>query len=120
MTIADWERVISTMGLPVSLLLVIGFTIRALLKWCRPHAESMVAAHVRLLDTCSTTLNKIESNAAINADRIDELTRHTLDPNGPCQRTVAALGHASYALESLGDTCPEVQRHAQDMRRSLE
>ena len=116
---SDWERLIGTLGLPLVLLIGIAISVVKVIRWCRPHAERVIGAHVDLMTTCNATLGRLEESRVADSKRIEDLAQHTLDPNGPCQRTVASLRHASHAIESLGDNCPVVKDHAQRMRTAL-
>lgn len=119
MQASDWERLIGTLGLPLVLLLAVAIAAIKVIRWCRPHAERAIVAHVELMTTCNATLGRLDESRIADSKRIEDLAQHTLDPNGPCQRTVASLKHASHAIESLGDKCPEVKEHTHAMRQAL-
>lgn len=112
-TITDVERLVSTLGVPVSILVAMAFSLWRIVKWLQPHADKLLVAQVNLTTTCEHTIRS-------QAEQLRELKEHTIDPRGPCQRTVASMTHLSHAVESLGDKCPDVVHHAMAMRRVLE
>lgn len=115
----DWERLFGTLGLPLVLLLGIAICAIKVIRWCRPHAERVIVAHVELMTTCNATLGRLDESRIADSKRIEDLAQHTLDPNGPCQRTVASLKHASHAIELIGDRKPDVVEHTRQMRTVL-
>lgn len=119
MQASDWERLIGTLGLPLVLLLAIAVAAIKFIRWCKPHAEKVIGAHVTLMTTCNSTLGKLDESRIADSKRIEDLAQHTLDPNGPCQRTVQSLKHASHAIELIGERKPDVVEHTRQMRTVL-
>jgi hypothetical protein len=56
----DWEGVLNRWGLPILLLLVVGWAVWKLARWIAPRIDRIVDSHVKFVDSLDQRVGKLE------------------------------------------------------------
>jgi len=68
------ERVINGLGVPVAILLVLGFAAWRVVAWSRPYAERIADAHIELVGNANSRLVELAERIELNTAAISRNT----------------------------------------------
>lgn len=91
---------INTVGVPVTLLAMVGYALRVVILWARPRAEIAVEKHFKLVDNlCSRS-------------EVDDTQHH---------RVIRVMGHIGDAVEAAtpDERKPHVKPHIEQVRNEV-
>lgn len=63
MQAADWEAVLNRWGLPILLLMAVGWAVWKVARWLAPRFDRLADSHVDLVETLKDRVGKLEDNS---------------------------------------------------------
>jgi hypothetical protein len=77
----DWEAVLNRWGLPILLLIVVGWAAWKVVEWLAPRFDRLIDSHVDLVETLKTRVGNIEETNEEMKAHVANLARNSEEAN---------------------------------------